>query len=102
VNLTPIKTEKTLKPEEEIIKTLLEELLKLFVNLKKIRNTKSQQIIVANVINALKNRKRTFTFQDLFNTLLYLIKNAKSKENIAISSRLFKLCQDAYKNALKK
>ena len=50
---------------------------------------------------SLKNKTRKFTFQNLFDGLLYLMRTATTKESIAISSRLFNLAQVAYKEALK-
>jgi len=97
MNIKPIKTAKTLTPNEENVKELLEELLRLYVNMPK--SAKLQKKIVGNVIDRLKNQ--TVTFQQLFEMLLFIMKMVKSKESIAIISRLFNKFQQTYKNTLK-
>jgi len=96
-----IRNEKTLTPNEEIVKELLEDLLSMAVNLNKIKDAKPQRQFIINIINALKNKKKMFTYQDLFNRLLFLMKVSHTKENIAISSKLFLMVKNAYKKALK-
>jgi hypothetical protein len=96
-----IKNAKTLKPNEEIIKTLLEELIRLEVNLTKIKGAQRQRQTVINIIKILQNPKKNFSFQDLFNVLLFLVRTSKTKESIAISAKLYNLVQTAYKGILK-
>jgi hypothetical protein len=88
---------KTLKPNEENIKELLEELLRLYVNMPK--KAIVQKKIVVNIINGLKSNRLTFI--QLFNMLFTLMHNAKDKETIAISSNIFNKFQETYKNVLK-
>lgn len=95
------QSKKTLKPNEEIIKNLLEELIRLQVNLTRIKNATSQRKLVIDIINVLKNPKKNFTYQDLFDLLLFLLKIAKTKETKAIVSKIFLLVQNAYKNSQK-
>ena len=101
MNINPIRNEKTLQPNEVIIKTLLENLLILSVNLGKVKAAKPQRRLVDSIIMLLRNRKKNFTYQDLFGLLLSFMRNAKQKETIAITARLFSLVQNAYKDALK-
>lgn len=96
-----IKNEKTLTPSEEVVKELLENLLILAVNLTKLKEAKPQRQMVLNIIKALKNKKKSFTYKDLFNWLLWLMKTAQNKETIAISSKLFQSVQKAYKQNIK-
>lgn len=92
-------TKKTLTVQEEVIKNLLEELLKIQVNLVKIKSATTQRQMVTALIMALRNKKHNFTYQDLFNVLLSILRRAKSKESMAIGSMVFKLVQDAFKEA---
>jgi len=101
MNFQPIRNEKTLTPNEEVVKLLLEELIKYFVNLKKIKSAAPQRNLVGGIIKLLTNRKKDFTYQDLFNLLLTLMRMSKTKESIAITSNIFKMVQQAYKDNLK-